>query len=139
MLAAGAMGTWDAKDWEIEVTIPGTKSFFTKASSILVNNQARIGSTMIPAPFTSNTDGLVNLLITDAVTLKDQVQAVVSMRRGEPERLEMNRSFELPEFRLKSKDGSRPLTFFGDGEILLEDAREITVRCLHQGLSVVVR
>ncbi|MBX3040946.1 MAG: kinase [Bdellovibrionaceae bacterium] len=138
MMVAEALRQWTPMDWEVELELPGREPFATKASCILVNNQPRIGSSMTPAPFTSNTDGLMNVLVTEAHTLKDQLKAVMSLRRGRPHELSLNQSYEVSELRLRSKEGRRPLTFFGDGEILLKDAREIRVRCIHQGLAVVV-
>jgi hypothetical protein len=38
---------------------------------------------------------------------------------------------------MTATDKSKPLTFFGDGEILHRDAREITVRCIPNGIPVV--
>lgn len=138
MMVAEALRRWSPDDWEIEVEMPGRR-FTTKAPSILISNQPRMGQNMTTAPYTSNDDGLVNVLVTEANTLKDQVRAVLSLRQGNPELVTMNRAFEVPELRLKSRSPLRSLTFFGDGEILLKDAQEITVRCRHQSLPVVVR
>lgn len=137
-MAVEALRQWKDDDWELEISIPDRESFVTKASCVLVNNQPVLGRSMVTAPYTSNRDGLVNLLVVEANTLKAQVQTVVSFRRGKADKLPISRSFELSTFRLKSRDGHRPLTFFGDGEILLKDVREITVRCRHQGLPLVM-
>lgn len=139
MMAAEAVRTWKSEGWEIDIEIPGQALFTTKASSILVNNQPTMGRSFTPAPYTSNSDGLVNLLVTEALTMKDQISAVMNLMSGQPDRLKINRSFEVPSLRLSSRDGARPLTFFGDGEILLRDVRRIDVRCRRQILPVFVR
>lgn len=139
MMAAEALRTWKSDDWEVEVEVPGQDSFTTKASSILVNNQPSMGRSFTPAPYTSNSDGLVNLLVTEALTMKDQISAVANLMSGQPDRLKINRSFETPSLRLSSGKQARPLTFFGDGEILLRDVRQIDIRCRRQILPVFVR
>lgn len=137
-MAVEALRQWNDDDWELEISIPDRETFVTKASCVLVNNQPVLGKSMITAPYTSNRDGLVNLLVVEANTLKDQVRTVVGFRSGRADKLPISRTFELSTFRLKSRDGHRPLTFFGDGEILLKDVREIIVRCRHQGLPLVM-
>lgn len=139
MMAFDAIRRWTDEDWEVEIEIPERETIISKASCIFISNQRTIGQHMTTAPFTSNSDGLVNLLVVEANTLKKQLQTVLSLRRGNPDDLAISENFEVSHFRLKSRDGQRSLTFFGDGEILLKDVREINVRCRHQGLSVVVR
>lgn len=137
LMAVEALRKWNPEDWEIEVRPGIGPTFSTKASSILINNQPSLGQTMIPAPYTSNNDGLINLLVTDAQTLPDQVKAVLSFRTGQVQELEMHRAFEVPELTLKAL-GKRSMTFFGDGEILFREVREISARCLPGHLRVVV-
>lgn len=139
LMAAEAVRGWKHQDWELEIEMPEGRSFVTKAPSVLVNNQKRLGSSMITAPYTDNSDGLVNVLVSEAMTLKDQIRAVIGFRNGIPDQIDFNRAYEVPEFRLKSRNSQRPLTFFGDGEILLKDVQEVTVRCRRQHLPVVVR
>lgn len=138
MMVAEALRQWTPVDWEVDLEFSDGRKLSTKASCILVNNQPRIGKALTPAPYTSNSDGLLNVLVTEAHTLKDQVQAVMSLKSGRPHELSMNKSFEVPEVIMRAREGRRGLTFFGDGEILLKDARQVTVRCRHQALSIVV-
>lgn len=139
LMAAEAMRTWNSDDWEVEIEAAGLAPFRTKASSILINNQPSMGKSFTPAPYTSNTDGYMNVLVTEAMSMKDQVIATANLMSGRPDRLKINRTFETPSLRLSSPAGARPLTFFGDGEILLKDVRGIDVQCRRQALPVFVR
>lgn len=139
LMVAEAIRRWDASDWQVDIEMPNGKTVSTKAPGILVNNQSTLGADLMSAPYTSNNDGVVNLLITDTKHVLDQIRVPWSMRQGTIEELPFVQSYELKEFKFKSREGARSLTFAGDGEILIQDAREITVRCLHQKLSVVVR
>lgn len=133
-----ALRTWDQKTWGLDISIPGKMNIETRAPIILVNNQARLGSSFLPAPYTSNTDGTVNLLIAEGESLKDHLTAALHIKNGQVDRDARFKSFELKEFTMRARHRDGALTFFGDGEILHNKVSEITVRCLTRGLPVVV-
>lgn len=139
MMSAEAIRTWNPKGWGLEISIPGKAMFTTASPIVLVNNQQTIGKGFFPAPFTSNTDGTVNLLFSETKTIPQHTMAALQIRRGTTQKSPIFKSFELKEFRLKSQNPERTLTFFGDGEILLKDVQEIKIRCIHHGLPVMVR
>lgn len=139
MMTAEAIRTWNPEGWGLEIEIPGKVNVETSSPIVLINNQQKIGSSFVPAPFTSNTDGTVNLLLSETNSISGHTMAAYHIRRGTVEKSPAFKSFELKEFRLKSQNPQRSLTFFGDGEILLRDVQEIKVRCLHRGLPVMVR
>lgn len=139
MMTAEAIRTWNPEGWGLEIEIPGKVNVETSSPIVLVNNQQKIGSSFVPAPFTSNTDGMVNLLLSETSSIPQHALAAYHIRQGTVEKSSAFKSFELKEFRLKSQNPERSLTFFGDGEILLKDVQEISVRCIHRGLPVLVR
>lgn len=139
MMSAEAIRTWNPEGWGLEVSIPGKNSFQTSSPIVLVNNQKTIGKGFFPAPFTSNADGTVNLLLSETKTIPQHTMAALQIRRGTTDKSSNFKSFELKEFSLKSQNPERTLTFFGDGEILLKDVQEIKIRCIHHGLPVMVR
>lgn len=139
LMTAEAIRTWNPEGWGIEVEIPGKASIETNSPIVLVNNQQSIGASFMPAPYTSNTDGTVNLLLTETHNISEHTRAALQIRNGNIEKSPFFKSFELKEFRLKSRSPQRSLTFFGDGEILLRDVQEIDIRCIHRGLPVMVR
>lgn len=139
VMSAEAIRSWNSEGWGLEVQIPGKESFKTHSPIVLVNNQQTLGKGFYPAPFTSNTDGTVNLLLSESSSLPQHARAALEIRAGTTQRSPRFKSFELREFRLKSQSAERTLTFFGDGEILLRNVPEVTVRCLHRGLPVMVR
>lgn len=136
---AEAIRTWRQEGWELEVSIPGKVSVETQSPIILVNNQQSIGAGFLPAPYTSNTDGTVNLLLSETRSLVEHTRAALHIRRGTIDRFPAFKSFELKEFAVRSMNPKRSLTFFGDGEILHRDVQEIFVRCIHRELPVMVR
>ncbi len=138
MMAMEAIRTWDPTDWKLEVQIPKKPKFETTAPIILVNNQPNVASTFTPAPFTANNDGTMNLLISESSSQVEHVRTALNIRRGTAARLPYSKSYELEEFSLKSKSSKRPLTFFGDGEVLHKGVSEITVKCLHLFMPIVV-
>lgn len=138
MMVLEAIRRWDPTNWLLEVEVPGKTVIETTAPIILVNNQPSIGASFLPAPYTSNTDGTVNLLLVDTNTAGEHVRAALNIRNGTIAGLPQAKSFELKEFRLRSQNPKRALTFFGDGEILHTDVKEIAIKCLHQSLPVVV-
>jgi diacylglycerol kinase family enzyme len=139
MMTAEAIRTWKQEGWGLEIQIPGKVNVETQSPIVLINNQQSIGASFLPAPFTSNTDGTVNLLLSETKDIPGHTMAAYHIRRGTVESFPAFKSFELKEFSLKSQNPGRSLTFFGDGEILLRDVQEISVRCIHRGLPVMVR
>lgn len=138
MMVAEALRTWEQKDWELEFDIPGEKSFVTKAPIVLINNQPTIGRSFLPAPYTSNTDGTVNLLLSESQKTSEHLGAFLHITKGTVGQSSYFKSFELKEFTIRTKNQNRLLTFFGDGEILFRNVAEISIKCLHRGLPVVV-
>jgi diacylglycerol kinase family enzyme len=138
MMVAEALRTWEQKGWEIEFEIPGRENIITNAPIVLVNNQPSIGRSFLPAPYTSNTDGTVNLLLSESRKTYEHLSAFVHITKGTVGKSRFFKSFELSEFKIRTKNPKRLLTFFGDGEILLKDVSEISIKCLHRGLPVVV-
>lgn len=139
MMSAEAMRTWDPEGWGLEIQIPGKVNIETHSPIVLVNNQQSIGRSFVPAPYTTNTDGKVNLLLSETRGLAEHTRAVLNIRRGSVDDSSVFKSFELKQFRLKSQNPRRALTFFGDGEILFKDVQELSIRCIHRGLPVMVR
>ncbi len=138
LMAMEAIRKWNPDGWTIDLEIPGQKSIITTAPIIFINNQSSVGSSFQSAPFTTNTDGTVNLLLSESQTVKEHLRAALQIRSGAINKLKNFKSFELASFRLKSQNAKRPLTFFGDGEILHKEVIELSVKCLHRGLPVVV-
>lgn len=137
MLLVGDLGQWDQSHWEVEIDIPGKTSFVTKAPFIMINNQPSLGAKFRLAPFTSNSDGTFNILLIQPTELMAQAKAILDIRRGRIPDLGDCPSFEAQSIKLRALESSRTMTFFGDGEILHRDAREISIRCLHPGLPIV--
>lgn len=138
MMAAEAIRTWNPEGWGLEIEFPGDVTFKTTSPIVLVNNQQSIGASFIPAPYTSNSDGTVNLLLSETNNIPQHALAALRIRKGNLDKSPAFKSFELKEFRLKSQNPQRALTFFGDGEILHKDVQELSIRCLHRGLPVMV-
>ena len=139
MMTAEAIRTWKQDGWELEISIPGKVSVETQSPIILINNQQSIGASFLPAPYTSNTDGTVNLLLSETKNIVDHTRAALHIRRGTVDKFPAFKSFELKEFKMKSLNPNRSLTFFGDGEILHRNVQELSVRCIHNGLPIMVR
>jgi len=138
LMVAEALRTWDDEGWELEFEVPGKHPFVTNASIVLVNNQPRIGDKFLPAPFTSNADGTVNLLLAEGAHLRDHLSSFLHLKNGTVSQSNRFKSYELKEFKVRAKNSKRPMTFFGDGEVLFKDVSELSIKCLHKGLPVVV-
>lgn len=138
LMAMEAIRKWNSDGWMIDLDIPGQKTIVTTAPIIFINNQSCVGSSFKSAPFTTNSDGTVNLLLSESQSAKEHLHAAMQIRNGDIRKLKNFRSFELASFRLKSQNAKRPLTFFGDGEILHREVSELVVKCLHRGLPIVV-
>lgn len=139
MMTAEAIRTWNPEGWGLDIEMPDGSKISTNSPIVLVNNQQTIGASFTTAPYTSNNDGTVNLLLAETHSIAEHTKAALQLRSGNFEKSHAFKSFELKEFRLKSQNPDRALTFFGDGEILLRDVQEISIRCLHHGLPVMVR
>ena len=135
--SASAIGTWQSNQWEIEVESPA-QEFRTTAPIIIINNQPTLRGGFPTAPMTSNGDGAFNVLIADAASTLDQLRAMLQLKKGILGFEKGKRSFESSSLRLTALHPERSLTFFGDGEILVRDARVIELKCLHRALRLVV-
>ena len=136
---AGQLASWDSSSWNVEIEIPGHAPFETRAPFIMINNQRGLGGTFIPAPLTNNTDGTFNILLLNSLNLFSQTMSLLKIRRGGiPEEKDCPR-FETNSCRIKRLPGSRPLTFFGDGEILHKDVDELEIKCLPRELPLFVK
>jgi diacylglycerol kinase family enzyme len=138
LMAVEAIRTWKSEGWDVEIEVPGKPPIRTKAPIILISNQPSIGRKFLPAPYTSNSDGLVNLLLGEATGKSQLISSFQHLAKGTVERASNFQSFELKDFVIRSRNADRPLTFFGDGEILFKNVAELSIRCLHKGLPVVV-
>jgi len=125
---------WSSSDWRIRVTAPGRDPVVTRSPLILISNQSKIGGNFTSAPFTRNDDGLFNVLIIEPHSLPSVARAIFDMRRGHLPRSPEVIRFETSELELEATDESRPMVFFGDGEILFRDSRKLRLRCLHPGV-----
>lgn len=136
---AGELLKWDSSTWKVEIEIPGRTKFETRAPFIMINNQPGVGGTFKPAPFTHNADGTFNVMLLQSLDLFSQAKTLLKIRGGGiPDELDCPR-FEAESCLIKRLPGSRPLTFFGDGEILHKDVDEVRIRCLAGELPLFVR
>jgi diacylglycerol kinase family enzyme len=120
----------------VSIELENGKHIETSAPFIMVNNQPGLGGKYVPAPLTSNTDGTFNIMLLDSPLLHRQAQALFDIRRGRlPDEAYCPR-FETSAAVFRSKGKARDLTFFGDGEILHKQVREIEVRCRKHALPV---
>jgi diacylglycerol kinase family enzyme len=137
---ASAMKDWDSSSWEVEISIfhdmKRKKVIRTQAPIILVSNQPTLGKNFVPAPYTNNSDGLMNLLVVEAKDVLSQFAQIYRATRGVELNQTQNKSYEIPYLELRS--AKKNLTFFGDGEILFKDVFELQVRCFRQSISMVV-
>ncbi len=125
---------WEQAKWEIQVEAKNQDRQSTRAPMILVNNQATIGGNFMPAPLTLNHDGKFNVFLFKPTRLLDQVRSILDIKRGKIPTV--CPSFETSEVKFSVSELSKPFTFFGDGEIIHRDVRELSVRCIHPGLPV---
>lgn len=135
--SASAIGTWHSNQWEVEVASPN-QQFTTTAPIIFINNQSTLGGGFKTAPMTSNGDGAFNVLVAEASSTVDQLKAMLDLKKGILGHEKGKKSFESSSLHLRALHPERSLTFFGDGEILVRDAREIELKCLHRALRLVV-
>lgn len=136
---AGQLAQWETSSWNVEIEIPGRSKFETRAPFIMINNQPGIGGTFIPAPLTHNADGTFNVMMLQSLDLLSQVRTLLQIRGGGIPDESVCPRFEASECVIRRLEGSRPLTFFGDGEILHKDVDEIRVKCLAGELPLFVK
>lgn len=128
---------WDTRSWDVTLEIPGREPFRTSAPFILINNQPCVGGSFVTAPLTTNSDGLFNVLLIEPTEIAPQMKAIMDIRFGKTPDEKTCPSFETSSLKLTATHEERSLTFFGDGEILHRDVREISVKCLHPGIPLV--
>lgn len=128
---------WKQKGWNLEVQLPDQK-LKTQAPFVLINNQPSLGKSFVTAPFTTNYDGHVNLLMIESVGKLGQLDKVLQVYQGRLKDGPKVKSYEVPAFSIKVRKG-RKLAFFGDGEILFRDVQELNVQVRKQELSVMVK
>ncbi len=130
---------WEQSGWHLDLEFKDGKKITTIAPFILINNQPYLGKNFLTAPYTSNNDGLINLLLIESTTRLSQLMEVAKVYQGNLAESDIVKSYEVPEMTLRSKNPQRKITFFGDGEILFREADEISIRCLPQALTIMVR
>jgi diacylglycerol kinase family enzyme len=133
-----ALFEWKKDNWEVEIEM-GNKKIITKSPFILVNNQSTLGGNFIPAPYTRNADGTVNLAILAGKNFMECIKTIRNTGKGIVKDQDGHQSFELEHFKIKNLKPKRKMIFFGDGEILLKNFNEVEVRCLHKGLRIMNR
>jgi diacylglycerol kinase family enzyme len=136
----GGATTYRLDRWCVDLEIDDAQQtkLTTRAPFIMVNNQPGLGGKYMPAPLTSNTDGVFNVLLVEAESIASQARVLLQMRAGRMPDSAAVRSFETKRAIFRAAPQARDLLFFGDGEILIRDAREIEVVCLPHALSVYV-
>ncbi|MEK6773620.1 MAG: diacylglycerol kinase family protein [Bdellovibrionota bacterium] len=130
---------WQQQGWDLEIEFSDGRKIKTIAPFVLVNNQPLLGKNFLTAPYTSNNDGLINLLLIQSSTRLSQLQEVFKVYTGQLYESDIVKIHELSEFTIRTRNKNRKITFFGDGEILFRDVDEIKIRALHQALTVMVQ
>lgn len=133
-----ALLKWNKDEWEVEIEMPDRK-IITKSPFILVNNQPSLGGSFVPAPYTRNADGTVNLAILSGDNFYESLKTIKNAGKGLIKENAGHQSFELEHFKIRNLKKNRKMIFFGDGEILLKNFNEVEVRCLHKGLRIMNR
>lgn len=128
---------WKTENWDVELEIEGRPPFRTRAPFILLNNQPSLAGGFVTAPLTTHSDGVFNIMTVEPTLLGGQLKAIWDIRRGRVPPANICPTYETKSMRLSVSDTSLPLTFFGDGEILHKDVREIEVKCLHPGIPFI--
>jgi len=130
---------WKADDWQLEIQVPGQKSFLTTAPFLLVNNQSRVGQKFLTAPYTAHDDGLVNLLVVESSSKISQLEKLARVYLGKLRESSEVKSMEQSEFRIRTRSKTKKLTFFGDGEILFKNVEEVKIRCFKRNIGIMVK
>jgi diacylglycerol kinase family enzyme len=136
LMAVNAILNWNSKNWEFEVKLDNGKTIVTRSPVIMINNQPTIGAHFFPAPFTSNSDGFINVLIAKKSSLLGLVRTLLKIKSGSILDKEYFESFETPSLKIKSINHSRSFNFFGDGEILVKKSDSLEIRCLKQAVPI---
>ncbi|NUM59673.1 MAG: kinase [Bdellovibrionaceae bacterium] len=129
---------WDSQDWNVEIEFEDGKRKISKAPFLLINNQPYLGKKFLIAPYTQNTDGMMNLTLIESHHLLTQLLSVLKVLRGSIRESSIVNISERSAFTVRSLSQKRQLTFFGDGEILFRDVQEIKFKCHHQQLTIMV-
>jgi diacylglycerol kinase family enzyme len=132
------MATWSDHSWELEIEIPGRRSFSSNAPFVFVNNQAVLGEKFTTGPATSNSDGVFNLLLVESQKIWVHAKKLIEVYRGGLREDSDVRSFEIRECVIRMKNSARALTYFGDGEVLFRDVSELHLKCLPRALRIMV-
>lgn len=138
LLAADIL-LWKKDQFSIEIDLGDQGFFKTSSPFVMVNNQTRIGSKFIPAPYTHHSDSYFNVMWLEARHRRALLSNVLNIRKGNFLSQKKVPSFETQFVRFRSPSEQKKMTFFGDGEILFEDAVELTLRCLSPGLTLITK
>ncbi len=130
---------WKQQGWDLEITFSDGKVISTFAPIVLVNNQPFLARKFLTGPYTSNSDGSVNLIVMETLTIMSQLKEIIKVLRGLLKENDLVQFYEVPGFSIRSKNPDRKLTFFGDGEILFENVDQVNIKCLPQKLTVMVK
>ncbi len=133
-LLAYELLTWDRRGWNVNLS-NDQHDLRTNSPFVMINNQARIGRFFRPAPFTKNNDGFFNVLVLGSFQSACDYLNLLQIRLGESPTFGESHSFETSHLKIR-RQGERPLTFFGDGEILHEGVDELDISVCSTGLSV---
>ncbi|MCM2281516.1 MAG: kinase [Bdellovibrionaceae bacterium] len=136
-ILATVITSWDRSSWQVELELPDQYKIVTRAPFIMINNQRVLGGRYYSAPLTNNSDGEFNVLLVEGEHLLSQAKSLLQIRAGQIPNADTCPSFETTSLIVRAME--RPLTFFGDGEILHQNERELSIRCLHPGLPLVIR
>lgn len=129
---------WNPTDWKVEIEFEDGKKKLSRSPFLLINNQPYLGKKFLIAPFTQNSDGMMNLTLIESHHLATHLLSVLRVLRGSLRESSQVNISEKSSFTVRSLNEKRPLTFFGDGEILFRDVNEVKFKCHHQKLSVMV-
>lgn len=127
----------DFKRYRLNIHSPNFPRLDTivESSSVMINNQAKIGGSFNIAPATKNDDGRFNVTIFTHDNKKDYLKATTSMLRGiYPENDPNLISFETDQLDITHL-GDDKLAFFGDGEIL-EKGQSFQISMIPSALNV---
>ncbi|MCS6838749.1 MAG: hypothetical protein NZ480_07875 [Bdellovibrionaceae bacterium] len=129
---------WDWEQWGLELTWSHRK-IITKSPIVLLNNHKTVGHFFKIAPFTRPNDGQFNVSsIPYASVIK---QLIVFQRTLKGLQWDDSKffSFETSELKVKKiKNAKKKLYYFGDGEILAENATELEFKLLPKQLKICV-
>ena len=121
--------------WKFSIQINDTKVISSDSKFIFVNNQNSIADGVILAPETANDDGLFNLTIFNSKTLLKTIYLKWNLRRMQLTGIQSK--YEAHKIHIKNITGNK-FDFFGDGEILLKNVEECTIKLLKSSLPVLI-